>query len=109
MTIEEALPEPANPLGVDGIEFVEYATVQLGSEPVASGPARSDGYKFGSSREAIPGRDSLNSGYRLAPSLWEPRWIILARAGAYRLTLRTRSRYRTRVFSDHAEVKRGET
>jgi 4-hydroxyphenylpyruvate dioxygenase len=26
MTIEEALPEPVNPLGVDGIEFVEYAT-----------------------------------------------------------------------------------
>jgi 4-hydroxyphenylpyruvate dioxygenase len=26
MTIEEALPEPANPVGVDGIEFVEYAT-----------------------------------------------------------------------------------
>ncbi len=26
MTIEEALPEPANPLGIDGIEFVEYAT-----------------------------------------------------------------------------------
>jgi 4-hydroxyphenylpyruvate dioxygenase len=26
MKIEEALPEPANPLGVDGIEFVEYAT-----------------------------------------------------------------------------------
>ena len=26
MTIEEALPEPANPLGLDGIEFVEYAT-----------------------------------------------------------------------------------
>ena len=26
MTIEEALPEPPNPLGVDGIEFVEYAT-----------------------------------------------------------------------------------
>ena len=26
MTIEEALPEPANPLGVDGIEFIEYAT-----------------------------------------------------------------------------------
>jgi 4-hydroxyphenylpyruvate dioxygenase len=26
MTIEEALPEPDNPLGVDGIEFVEYAT-----------------------------------------------------------------------------------
>jgi 4-hydroxyphenylpyruvate dioxygenase len=26
MTIEEALPEPANPLGMDGIEFVEYAT-----------------------------------------------------------------------------------
>jgi 4-hydroxyphenylpyruvate dioxygenase len=28
MTIEEALPEPANPLGVDGIEFVEYATAR---------------------------------------------------------------------------------
>ena len=26
MTIEEALPEPANPVGVDGIEFVEYVT-----------------------------------------------------------------------------------
>ena len=26
MTVEERLPEPANPLGVDGIEFVEYAT-----------------------------------------------------------------------------------
>jgi 4-hydroxyphenylpyruvate dioxygenase len=26
MTIEGALPEPANPVGVDGIEFVEYAT-----------------------------------------------------------------------------------
>jgi len=26
MTIEEALPEPVNPVGVDGIEFVEYAT-----------------------------------------------------------------------------------
>jgi 4-hydroxyphenylpyruvate dioxygenase len=26
MTIEEALPEPLNPLDVDGIEFVEYAT-----------------------------------------------------------------------------------
>jgi 4-hydroxyphenylpyruvate dioxygenase len=25
-TIEQALPEPANPVGVDGIEFVEYAT-----------------------------------------------------------------------------------
>ena len=26
MTIREALPEPLNPLGMDGIEFVEYAT-----------------------------------------------------------------------------------
>jgi 4-hydroxyphenylpyruvate dioxygenase len=26
MAIEEALPEPANPVGIDGIEFVEYAT-----------------------------------------------------------------------------------
>ena len=26
MTIAEALPEPANPLGLDGIEFLEYAT-----------------------------------------------------------------------------------
>jgi len=28
MTAKEALPEPANPLGVDGIEFIEYATSQ---------------------------------------------------------------------------------
>ena len=28
MTIEHALPEPANPVGIDGIEFVEYATPQ---------------------------------------------------------------------------------
>ena len=28
MTAEERLPEPANPLGLDGIEFVEYATAQ---------------------------------------------------------------------------------
>jgi 4-hydroxyphenylpyruvate dioxygenase len=45
MTIEEALPEPANPLGMDGIEFVEYATPhpqefgallqKLGFHPVA--------------------------------------------------------------------------
>jgi 4-hydroxyphenylpyruvate dioxygenase len=26
MTIEETVPEPANPVGMDGIEFVEYAT-----------------------------------------------------------------------------------
>lgn len=26
MTIQESLPEPLNPLGLDGIEFVEYAT-----------------------------------------------------------------------------------
>src|SRR5262245_2081715 len=28
MTIAENLPQPANPLGLDGIEFVEYATAQ---------------------------------------------------------------------------------
>ncbi|HSD44106.1 MAG TPA: 4-hydroxyphenylpyruvate dioxygenase [Burkholderiales bacterium] len=28
MTSKEALPEPTNPLGVDGIEFIEYATAQ---------------------------------------------------------------------------------
>jgi len=28
MTIEERLPEPSNPLGIDGIEFIEYATSQ---------------------------------------------------------------------------------
>jgi 4-hydroxyphenylpyruvate dioxygenase len=26
MTIQEGIPEPANPLGLDGIEFIEYAT-----------------------------------------------------------------------------------
>src|SRR5687768_9797974 len=28
MTIEERVPEPSNPLGIDGIEFIEYATTQ---------------------------------------------------------------------------------
>ena len=28
MTAKEHLPEPSNPLGIDGIEFVEYATSQ---------------------------------------------------------------------------------
>lgn len=28
MTSEPAIPEPSNPLGIDGIEFIEYATAQ---------------------------------------------------------------------------------
>src|SRR5438876_11432939 len=28
MSVEERLPEPSNPLGMDGIEFIEYATSQ---------------------------------------------------------------------------------
>ncbi|TMI42875.1 MAG: 4-hydroxyphenylpyruvate dioxygenase, partial [Betaproteobacteria bacterium] len=28
MTSPERIPEPSNPLGMDGIEFVEYATSQ---------------------------------------------------------------------------------
>src|SRR5258706_2029790 len=28
MTTRENLPEPSNPLGIDGLEFVEYATAQ---------------------------------------------------------------------------------
>lgn len=28
MTIQESIPEPSNPLGIDGIEFIEYATSQ---------------------------------------------------------------------------------
>jgi 4-hydroxyphenylpyruvate dioxygenase len=28
VTVEESIPEPSNPLGIDGIEFVEYATAQ---------------------------------------------------------------------------------
>ena len=28
MTLQEQLPEPSNPLGIDGIEFIEYATAQ---------------------------------------------------------------------------------
>jgi 4-hydroxyphenylpyruvate dioxygenase len=33
MTINESIPDPANPLGMDGIEFIEYAT----SHPQAFG------------------------------------------------------------------------
>src|SRR5438445_8033864 len=28
MTVHEPIPEPSNPLGLDGIEFIEYATSQ---------------------------------------------------------------------------------
>ena len=28
MTIQERVPEPSNPLGMDGLEFIEYATTQ---------------------------------------------------------------------------------
>jgi 4-hydroxyphenylpyruvate dioxygenase len=28
MTVREHNPEPSNPLGMDGIEFIEYATSQ---------------------------------------------------------------------------------
>jgi 4-hydroxyphenylpyruvate dioxygenase len=28
MTVEESIPEPSNPVGLDGIEFIEYATSQ---------------------------------------------------------------------------------
>ena len=28
MTVEERLPEPSNPVGIDGIEFIEFATSQ---------------------------------------------------------------------------------
>ena len=28
MTVQEPIPEPSNPLGIDGIEFIEYATSQ---------------------------------------------------------------------------------
>ncbi|HEU4353475.1 MAG TPA: 4-hydroxyphenylpyruvate dioxygenase [Burkholderiales bacterium] len=45
MTVQERLPEPSNPVGIDGLEFIEYATSQpqalgalvqkMGFEPVA--------------------------------------------------------------------------
>ena len=45
MSVEERLPEPTNPVGIDGIEFIEFATSQpqalgtvlqkMGFEPVA--------------------------------------------------------------------------
>ena len=34
MQVDELLPEPSNPLGMDGIEFIEYAS----SQPQAFGP-----------------------------------------------------------------------
>ena len=45
MTVQEQLPQPSNPVGIDGIEFIEFATAQpqalgtllqkLGFEPIA--------------------------------------------------------------------------
>jgi 4-hydroxyphenylpyruvate dioxygenase-like putative hemolysin len=28
MSVDERIPEPTNPLGMDGVEFIEYATSQ---------------------------------------------------------------------------------
>src|SRR5688572_9282915 len=28
MTVQEQLPEPSNPVGIDGLEFIEFATAQ---------------------------------------------------------------------------------
>ena len=45
MTVQEQLPEPSNPVGIDGLEFIEFATAQpqalgallqkIGFQPVA--------------------------------------------------------------------------
>ena len=42
MALPQRLPEPSNPLGIDGIEFIEYAT----SQPQAFGALlREDGLR----------------------------------------------------------------
>ena len=28
MTVQEQIPEPSNPVGIDGLEFIEFATTQ---------------------------------------------------------------------------------
>jgi len=58
MTIRERHPEPTNPLGIDGIEFIEFATSQpqalgnilqmMGFSPVARHRSRADRAKVGS-------------------------------------------------------------
>jgi len=47
MPVHEPIPEPSNPLGLDGIEFIEYAT----SQPQAFGTLLQ---KIGSRRRAAP-------------------------------------------------------
>ena len=62
MTLEEALPEPANPVGMDGIEFIEYAT----SQPQAFG-ALLQKMGFAAGRAA-----PLARGHALPPGQHEP-------------------------------------
>ena len=58
MTIRERNPEPTNPLGMDGIEFIEYAT----SQPQALGArAAEDGLRAGRAPPLARG-DALSPG-----------------------------------------------
>ena len=52
MTAQERNPEPNNPLGIDGIEFVEYATAQLLLEQM--GLCRAEALEVGSGGPGMP-------------------------------------------------------
>ena len=77
MTIRERVPEPSNPLGVDGLEFVEYAT----SQPQQFGALLQQMGQFVSASAAAGGFDQPDSHMtRTSLRIDEQGWKELAEA-----------------------------
>ncbi|MCD6042911.1 MAG: 4-hydroxyphenylpyruvate dioxygenase [Burkholderiales bacterium] len=112
MSVQEQLPEPSNPVGIDGIEFIEYATSQpqalgsllqrMGFAPVARHRSREVMlYRQGgmnlvvnshAAREAAPQLSAIALRVRDAASAWKHAldlgaWEMPTRASAMELNI----------------------
>jgi len=112
MSVQEQLPEPSNPVGIDGIEFIEYATSQpqalgallqrVGFAPVARHRSREVMlYRQGgmnlvvnahAAREAAPQLSAIALRVRDAGSAWKHAldlgaWEMPTRASAMELNI----------------------
>ena len=76
MTVQERLPEPSNPLGIDGLEFIEFAT----SQPQALGAVvqKMDFERLAGHR--TPYKD-LSKTQPTIPNKSEELWTLLALPG----------------------------
>jgi 4-hydroxyphenylpyruvate dioxygenase len=112
MTIQEPLPEPSNPVGIDGIEFIEFATAQpqalgsvlqkMGFAPVARHRSREVAlYRQGTMnlivnahevKEAAPELKAIalrvrDAGQAWAHALAQGAWEMPTRASAMELNI----------------------